>query len=149
MRGLAIAVIITTVCISTESNAQVNYRLFPGRMSSTPESKYIEQHATAQAIVLSFRNSSVYYCEGDVNRKDNNIKLICRKNTKFNGTLMSGDLVTTQTNRGPELNFGGDLVFNGTGFWQLDQAAGEIQFCLFDPPALGVSSSCAGTKVEN
>jgi hypothetical protein len=146
MRGLVGVLIAASICFSGESQAQDNYQLFAGPLYVTSDDAANREYR-ASATVLSFPDSSVYDCSGYTSRKDNSFKVICNKSNYFNGTLLSGHAVTTQLNRGSDMNI--NLVWTGMGFWQLDQAGGNVQFCMLDTRISEVSSSCASTKIGN
>ena len=146
MRGLAGALVAASVCLSGESQAQMSYQLFAGPLHVTSGDAANREYS-ASATVLSFLDSSIYDCYGHTSKKDNSIKVDCNKSDHFNGTLLTGQTVTTQLNRGPDMSI--NLVWAGIGFWQLDQAGGNVQFCLFDTRISEVSSSCARTKIGN
>ena len=128
MRGLGVLV-AASVCFPGESQAQVNYQLFAGPMyASSGDGANLEY--SSSATILSFADNSIYDCFGRTSKKDNSFKVTCNKSHYFNGTLLKGDTVTTQPNRGSDMK--NDLVWAGIGFWQLDQVGGNVQFCMFE-----------------
>ncbi|MHC2467407.1 hypothetical protein [Bradyrhizobium embrapense] len=134
-----------SACFPSEGLAQVKYQLFAGPLYVNDDG--VTQEYSAYATVLSVPDSSVYDCSGRASKKDNSFRLACNKSNFFNGTLLNGHTVTTQLNRGHDMDV--SLVYTGFGFWQLDQTEGNIQFCMFDTRTVGISSSCASTKIGN
>jgi hypothetical protein len=135
MRGLAGTLLLAIVCCANAAYAEVNYAIFPrpiegaGTMFSTG------------ANVLRFRDSSVYDCVAGIT--DGAFTLKCNKQ-QFGGSIMHGDTVSTIFSpSGYSLS-----APAGGGFWQLDQATGDIQFCLLTPSDVSLLSYCATTKIR-
>jgi hypothetical protein len=135
MRGLAGVLLAALVCCAEAANADTNYAIFPrpidgvGTMFSTG------------AHVLRFRDSSVFDCTAQI--ANGALALKCNK-LQFGGSMMRGDAVTTVFSpAGYNLSAPG-----GSGFWQLDQATGGIQFCLLTPADLSLMSYCATATIR-
>jgi hypothetical protein len=135
MRGLAGVLLVAIVCWANAARAEVNYAIFPrpiegaGTMFSTG------------ANVLRFRDSGVYDCAASI--QNGAFTLTCNKR-QFGGSMMRGDAVTTAFSpAGYSLS-----APAGGGFWQLDQATGDIQFCLLTPSDVSLLSYCAATKIR-
>jgi len=128
-------VLFRSVCCANAARAEVNYAIFPrpiegaGTMFSTG------------ASVLRFRDGSVYNCVAGM--QNGVFALNCNKQ-QFGGSMMHGDTVTTIFSpAGYSLS-----APAGGGFWQLDQATGDIQFCLLTPSDVSLLSYCAAAKIR-
>ena len=135
MRGLPGVLLLAIVCCASAASAEVNYAIFPrpiegaGTMFSTG------------ANVLRFRDSSVYDCVASM--QNGAFTLKCNKQ-QFGGSMLRGDAITTIFSpAGYSLS-----APAGGGFWQLDQATGDIQFCLLTPSDVSLLSYCAAGKIR-
>jgi hypothetical protein len=135
MRGLAGVLLAAIVCYAQAANAEMNYAIFPQSIDGSGT-----MFGTG-ANVLRFRDSSVYNCVAQLT--NGALTLKCNKQ-EFGGSMMRGDTVTTVFSpAGYSLS-----APAGGGFWQLDQATGNIQFCLLTPSAVSILSYCASTTIR-
>jgi hypothetical protein len=128
MRNVIAVLTVTGVFwFSGAVSAQVNYDLLPGygtKHGYPPTVSY-------RAWVLSYRDSQFYSClaayEFDSPKTPT---LICRPIGSFQPPLLSGPNVKTlQAPGGPPSGFGSEEILS-VFFWQIDQATGQIQFCM-------------------
>jgi hypothetical protein len=128
MRNVIAVLTVTGVFwFSGAVSAQVNYDLLPGygtKHGYPPTVSY-------RAWVLSYRDSKFYSCiaayEFDSPKTPT---LICRPMGSFEPPLLSGPNVKTlQAPGGPPSGFGSEEILS-VFFWQIDQATGQIQFCM-------------------
>jgi hypothetical protein len=135
MRALAGVLLAAIVCSAEAANAETNYAIFPRAIEG------VGTMFSTGAHVLRFRDSSVYDCVAQIT--NGAFALKCNKQ-QFGGSMMHGDAVTTIFSpAGYSLS-----APAGSGFWQLDQATGEIQFCLLTPADVSLISYCATTTIR-
>ena len=135
MRGLAGVLLAMIICCAQTANAETNYAMFPRSMDGSGTM------FNTGASVLRFRDSTVYNCVAELTTGALTLK--CDKQ-QFGGSMLHGDSVTTIFSpAGYSLS-----APAGGGFWQLDQATGDIQFCLLTPSAVSILSYCARTTIR-
>jgi hypothetical protein len=128
MRNVIATLIFAGVlCIPAAVSAQVNYDLLPG---------YGDKHGyppkvTYRAWVLSYRDSKYYSCSATYDFvAPATPTLVCGLKGSFEPPLLSGAHVKTlQAPGGPPGGVGSEESLS-IFFWQIDQATGQIQFCL-------------------
>ena len=127
MRSARSVLIVTGALFSGAVSAQVNYDLLPG---------YGTKHGypptvTYRAWVLSFRDNKFYGCLATYDFvTPATPTLTCRPAGSFEPPLMSGAHVKTlQAPGGPPGGIGSEEILS-VFFWQIDQATGQIQFCI-------------------
>lgn len=115
------------LCFSGAASAQVNYDLFPGyggKQGYPPIVNY-------RAWVLSYRDNKYYICVASYEvAAPATPKLMCTLGGSFDPPLLSGANVKTfQARGGPRGGSGNEEAQSGF-FWQIDQVAGQIRFCI-------------------
>jgi hypothetical protein len=142
--AIAILLVTTALCLPSAASAQVNsaqvnYDLFPGFgevRNYPPIVKY-------RAWVLSYRDSKYYSCLATYDFvRPATPALSCSLGGTFNPPLMSGANVKTLQALGSP--FAGTSTEEplSSFFWQIDQATGQLQFCM---PVAGVN--CVGFRI--
>ena len=135
MRGLAGVLLVAIACCASAASAEVNYAIFPRPIEGAGSM------FSSGASVLRFRDGSVYNCVAGI--QNGAFALTCNKQ-QFGGSMMRDDAVTTIFSpAGYSLS-----APAGGGFWQLDQATGDIQFCLLTPSDVSLLSYCAASKIR-
>jgi hypothetical protein len=125
--GNAVAALIATtaLCISGAASAEVNYELFPGHGGKKGYPPIVYFHAW----VLSYKESKSYSCVASyVFGSPTTPTLKCNLTVSFHPSLLTGANVKTfQALGSPNAN---DDEAQSSFFWQIDQATGQIQFCM-------------------
>lgn len=144
----AIAVLLVTnaLCCASAASAQVNstqvnYDLFPGFgevRNYPPIVKY-------RAWVLSYKESKYYNCIASYEFvRPTTPALSCTLGGTFKPPLMTGATVKTIQALGGPFAGAGNEEPQSSFFWQIDQATGQLQFCI---PVAGVN--CAGFRIPD
>jgi hypothetical protein len=139
----AIAVLLVAAALSSSNaaSAELNYELFPGFgevRNYPPIVKY-------RAWVLSYRDSKYYNCLATYEFvRPATPTLSCGLGGTFNPPLMSG--ANVRTLQAPGSPFAGTNTEEplSSFFWQIDQATGQLQFCM---PVTGVN--CVGFRITD
>jgi hypothetical protein len=128
MRNVIITLMVAcALCFSSAAKAQVNYDLFPGygeKQGYPPAVHY-------RAWVISYRDNRYYRCVASYDTSTPTTpSLVCTLDGAFDPPLLSGASVKTlQALGGPGGGPGSDEALSRF-FWQIDQATGQIQFCI-------------------
>ena len=141
MRTLVAALLIVAQALlfSRAAVAEVNYDLFPG---------FGEKHGypptvTYRAWIVSYKDNKYYVC---VARYDlatpKTPALQCALGGSFDPPLLSGANVKTLQALGGPRGAPGTEEAKSDFFWQIDQATGQIQFCI---PISG--TNCVAYKI--
>jgi hypothetical protein len=144
--AIAILLVTNALCLPSAASAQVNgaqvnYDLFPGFgevRNYPPIVKY-------RAWVLSYRDSKYYNCLATYDFvRPATPALSCSLGGTFNPPLMSGANVRTLQALGSPFAGTNTEEPLSSFFWQIDQATGQLQFCM---PVGGVN--CVGFRIPD
>jgi hypothetical protein len=138
MRNVITWLVVTCVlCFSGAARAQVNYDLFPGHGGKVGYPPIVNYHAW----VLSYRDSKFYSCVASYEyNTPATPKLVCRPGGSFDPPLLSGaNVKTVQALGSPNAS---DDEAQSSFYWQIDQATGQIQFCMPGPKI-----NCVGFQI--
>lgn len=121
-------IVTSTLCLSGAASAQVNYDLFPGHGGKVGYPPKLTYHAW----LLSYKDGKSYACVATYDfNAPTTPNLICNLEGKFDPPLLHGaNVKTLQALGSPNANNDEPL---SSVFWQLDQATGQIQFCMRGP----------------
>jgi hypothetical protein len=124
---ITILLITNMICISNAVSAQVNYDLFPGH----GEIRGYPMKVNYRAWVISYRQNKYYNCFASYDfATPMTPTLTCSVGGSFNPPLLSGNNVkTVQALGSPRGGPESDEAQSGF-FWQIDQDAGRVQFCM-------------------
>jgi hypothetical protein len=138
--AIAVPLVTTALCLPSAASAQVNYELFPGFgevRNYPPIVKY-------RAWVLSYRDSKYYNCLATYDFvRPATPALSCTLGGTFDPPLMSGANVRTLQALGSPFAGASTEEPLSSFFWQIDQATGQVQFCM---PVAGVN--CVGLRIS-
>jgi hypothetical protein len=128
MRNVIITLMVTCALgLSSAAKSQVNYDLFPGygeKQGYPPAVHY-------RAWVINYRDNEYYRCVASYETNaPTTPSLTCTLDGAFEPPLLSGaNVKTLQALGGPSGGAGSDEALSRF-FWQIDQATGQIQFCI-------------------
>lgn len=135
--AITVLIAASVLCFSGAASAQVNYELFPGHGGKVGYPPTVNYHAW----VISYRSNKYYSCVASYDFiKPATPTLICTPGASFDPPLLSGANVKTFQAIGTS-DANNDEAQSGF-FWQIDQAAGHIQFCMH-----GVKINCAAVQI--
>jgi len=140
MRKVVSALIVAAaLCFAATAEAEVNYDLFPGYGSKQGYPPIVHY----RAWVISYRDNKYYRCVASYEASaPAQPTLVCRLGGSFDPPLLAGaNVKTLQALGGPSAGPGTDES-QSSFFWQIDQATGQVQFCM---PVLKVN--CVASQI--